>query len=61
MRKELPLKCDPGKQVSVSVTLTKKFEIRNLKDNLKSECEGTSKSTTKIPFEIESESKIRKI
>ena len=45
--------------MSVSVTLTKKFEIRNLKVNLKLDVKGVFNSTLKVPFKIEIESKLQ--
>ena len=42
--------------MSASVTLTKKFEIRNLKENLKSKSKGDFKSKLKVPFKLEIES-----
>ena len=51
---------DLYKKMSVSVTVTKKFEIRNVQDNLKSNFEGISKSNFKAPFKIEIESQCQK-
>ena len=45
--------------MSVSVTLPRKFEIRKLKETIKSKCKGFVKSNFKAPFEIEIESKFK--
>ena len=38
-------------RVSASVTVTKKFEVRILKENVKSKLKGKLKSTFKVPFQ----------
>ena len=45
------------------MTLVKKIEIRNLKENLKSKCKGMFKSNCKVHFnaEIEGHSKQRTV
>ena len=52
--------CIFQKTMSASVTLTKKFEIRNLEGSLKSKCKGKLKLNVKVPFKIEFVSKFQK-
>ena len=46
--------------MSASVTLTKKFEIRSLKEYFKSKLKGSVKSKFKVSSKIETESKFPK-
>ena len=46
-------------KMRVSVTLTKKLEIRNLKNVFKSELKGIFKSDFKVPPKIETESTLQ--
>ena len=48
-------------ETSASVTLTEKFEILTLKESLRSEVKGTSKSDLKVSFKIEIGSKLRNL